>query len=220
MESVYVDSLAGIEARLKALQVKPADASAEAFGNLVAALGGNRDKAKALALLFMPYLITGLFELGFTWSLHYAFRPNHLPRTVKVAPQLLENIEKLPAPTQLSGVSDAQLSALRAQFEQPDSPVNSTNFSSSSSNRPREGGVRTVRKKPDGPSPGGWSKEQTLQHVLTELAFGRTIPSQEALKELSGRPKQTVSDWMREWERTRLIPARTQQGRCKSLVAG
>jgi len=36
---------------------------------------------------------------------------------------------------------------------------------------------------------------------------------------MSGRPKQTISDWVRDWERSGLIPARTQRGRCKSLTA-
>lgn len=219
VESVYVDSLAGIEARLKALQVKPADASAEAFGNLVAALDGNREKAKALALLFMPYLITGLVELGFTWSLHYAFRPSHSPTRAAATPTLRARGPEGPvlALTQLANVTDAELSAIRERFVTADGPTNSTENISSSSDRPRDGGVRTVRH-PDSPRPtSGLTKQELLEHVQLELALGRSFPSQQALAGLSGTRKQRVSEWVREWEADGLIPARTQAGRCKSL---
>ena len=215
VESVYVDSLAGIEARLKALQVRPADASAEAFGNLVAALDGNREKAKALALLFMPYLITGLVELGFTWSLHYAFRPSHRPASNE---RKAHNAPALPAPTVLANVTDAELSAIRDRFVTADGPARSTKNTSSTSDRPRDGGVRTVRH-PDSPRPtSGLTKQELLEHVQMELALGRSFPSQQALAGLSGTRKQRVSEWVREWEADGLIPARTQAGRCKSLA--
>ncbi len=205
VQSVYADSLAGIEARLKTLQVKPADASAEAFGNLVAALGGKRDKAKALALLLMPYLITGLFELGFTMSLHYAFRPSHSPTQAAATPTLRARGPES-APTVLTDVTDAELSTIRERFVLPD--------------RPRDGGVRTVRH-PDSPRPtSGLTKQELLEHVQLELALGRSFPSQQALAGLSGVRKQRVSEWVREWEADGLVPARTQAGRCKSLVAG
>lgn len=218
VEAVYADSVSGIEARLKTQQVKPADASAEAFGNLVAALGGDREKAKALALLLMPYLITGLFELGFTWSLHYAFRPTgSIVRKANNAPAL-------PAPTQLAGVSDDQLSVLRERFVEADGPTPvaaAAGFAQAKSQRPnKDGGAGTVRH-PDSPRPtGGLSKQELLEHVQTELALGRSFPSQQAMAGLSGQDKRRVSEWVRKWEADGLIPARTQAGRCKSLMAG
>lgn len=219
VEVVYADSLAGIEARLKTQQVKPVDASAEAFGNLVAALGGNREKAKALALLFMPYLITGLFELGFTWSLHDAFRPS------RRAPNVQKMQERsAPPATQIAGVSDDQLSALRARFVEADGPAPvaaAAGFAQAKSQRPnKDGGVGTVRH-PDSPRPtGGLSRQELLEHVQTELALGRSFPSQQAMAGLSGQDKRRVSEWVRKWEADGLIPARTQAGRCKSLMAG
>jgi predicted transcriptional regulator len=30
--------------------------------------------------------------------------------------------------------------------------------------------------------------------------------------------KSTMSEWLTEWERDGLVPARTQQGRCKALA--
>jgi len=66
-----------------------------------------------------------------------------------------------------------ELSAIRERFVQPDGPARSTKNTSSTSDRPRDGGVRTVRSSPDGPRPTcGLSKEESLQHVLTELALG------------------------------------------------
>ncbi|MFN3624421.1 MAG: hypothetical protein ACK4TP_10200 [Hyphomicrobium sp.] len=199
-QSVYEASLKGLEARLKLLTPpRPVDPEAETFAETAAAFGADKAKVMAIASPAFRYFVTLFFEFGTIWCFARAFGP-----------------ERLPAPSQLSGVSDAQLSALRARFEQPDSPAVFTG-SSKNSDRPRDGGLRTVRR-PDSPVPGGvWSKDTTLQHVLTELALGRTVPSQEALRERSGRPKQTISDWVREWERTRLIPARTQAGRCKAL---
>lgn len=214
VEAVYADSLAGIEARLKTQQVKPVDASAEAFGNLVAALGGNREKAKALALLFMPYLITGLFELGFTWSLHDAFRPSR-----RKAVTVRHDLPKASAPTQLAGVSDIELLTLRQQLA-PDGPDLLPKKTAGASDGPRGGGVGTVRH-PDSPRPtGGLSKQELLEHVQTELALGRSFPSQQAMAGLSGQDKRRVSEWVRKWEADGLIPARTQAGRCKSLMAG
>lgn len=203
----WTDNAAGIQAQLDALKVKPADASAEAFGNLTNAIGGNGTKVKALSMLVMPIAITILFEFGFTMALHYVFRPSHRESTpVAVARPALP---ALPPPTQLSGVTDAELSALRDQFDQPESP-----------DRPRDGGVRTVRKqKPDRPLPSGrWSQIEALEFVQSELAAGRTIPSQAALVGLSGVRKQRISEWMTEWEANHLIPARTVQGRCKAIA--
>ena len=199
----WTDNAAGIQAQLDALKVKPADASAEAFGNLTNAIGGNGTKAKALSMLLMPIAITILFEFGFTMALHYVFRPSHR-KAVTV------RLPALPAPTVLANVTDADLVTVRQNFlgEPPD--------------RPRDGGVRTVRK-PDSPLPpvgGGMSKQEVLDYVLAELDNGRTVPSQQALAGLSGARKQRVSEWIREWEADGLVPARTQRGRCKTLVAG
>lgn len=73
-------------------------------------------------------------------------------------------------------------------------------------------------KKP-GPS-GGLTKAQALDDLMQRLADGRTIGSQDELASDWNRPKQTVSDWMREWRRIGVIPAATPAGRCKATVAG
>ena len=82
---------------------------------------------------------------------------------------------------------------------------------------------RTVRlpRRPNSVGPTGerLSKLEAEQFVITELALGRSFPSQDTLVGLCGRPKQTISDWMKNWERRGLVPARTQRGRCKALAS-
>jgi hypothetical protein len=75
------------------------------------------------------------------------------------------------------------------------------------------------RPKKPGPS-GGKSKAEALDDLMQRLADGRTIGSQDELASDWNRPKQTVSDWMREWRRIGVIPAATPTGRCKATVAG
>jgi hypothetical protein len=89
--------------------------------------------------------------------------------------------------------------------------------------RPDDGGL-SVKPAPDrpkrpGPS-GGITKSEALDDLMQRLADGRTIGSQEQLASDWSRPKQTVSDWMREWRRIGVIPAATPAGRCKVTVSG
>lgn len=210
----YKESAAGYEARIARLAApKPVDPSAEAFANLAAMVGYNGPKAKAIGMLVMPYVITLLFEFGFTMSLHYAFRPRSLIAASDSAPQ-----RRPDAASVLADVSDAELSTLRGHLD-PDGPE-IFREPTKESHGPRDGGIRTVRK-PDASLPpvgGGLSKQQVLDYVLNELDAGRTVPSQQALAGLSGVRKQRVSEWVREWEAAGLVPARTQQGRCKALA--
>ncbi|HMN37562.1 MAG TPA: hypothetical protein PKD49_07620 [Hyphomicrobium sp.] len=69
-----------------------------------------------------------------------------------------------------------------------------------------------------GPS-GGLSKAAAFDDLMQRLADGRTIGSQDALASDWGRPKQTVSDWLREWRRAGVIPPPVQSGRCKATIA-
>lgn len=69
-----------------------------------------------------------------------------------------------------------------------------------------------------GPESGRTEKSKALSEVLGMLADGRTIPSQDYLAEHWDRPKQTVSDWMREWRRIGVIPSETRTGRCKATI--
>ncbi|MBS0240298.1 MAG: hypothetical protein JSR89_17935 [Proteobacteria bacterium] len=69
------------------------------------------------------------------------------------------------------------------------------------------------------PGPTGLSKEQALADILDRLGQGLTIPSQDALASDWGRPKQTVSDWMKEWRRIGIIPPPIRTGRYKATIA-
>lgn len=69
-----------------------------------------------------------------------------------------------------------------------------------------------------GDGPGRTDKKRALSELLTMLADGRTIPSQDHLADHWNRPKQTVSDWLREWRRIGVIPSETRIGRCKATV--
>lgn len=73
---------------------------------------------------------------------------------------------------------------------------------------------------PDRPgnSPVRTDKQKALSELIGMLADGRTIPSQEHLADHWNRPKQTVSDWLREWRRIGVIPSETRVGRCKATV--
>ncbi len=62
-------------------------------------------------------------------------------------------------------------------------------------------------------------KQQVLASLLTDLGLGRSAPSQRDLCERFVIPRSTMSDWLREWERSGIIPARRTVGRCKALVA-
>lgn len=216
VEAVYADSVAGLEARLKALQVKPADASAEAFGNLANALGRNGNKAKALALLFMPYLITGLFELGFTMALHYAFRPSQRGGQRSAA-----GSAKSESPSALKNVSDAELSTLRQQFT-PD-------VSAGDRQNPNSGLPSMIRspKRPNSGSPvvnsGAPGRRMSHSEIISDLmlraATGRLFGSNEAAAAHYGYSPSRFSELVTRWEGECLIPKGRMVGRCKEIAS-
>lgn len=67
--------------------------------------------------------------------------------------------------------------------------------------------------------PSGVSRAMAEADLVTMLALGQSVPSQESLSVRWNRPKQTVSDWLKVWESDGLIPARRQNGRTKMLKA-
>ena len=74
---------------------------------------------------------------------------------------------------------------------------------------PNSGGGRTVRR---------WTKDEAAADLVTRLVLGERFGSQDDLRERYGVAKSTMSDWLAEWERSELIPARTQDGRRKALA--
>lgn len=89
--------------------------------------------------------------------------------------------------------------------------------------RTDRGGHGPDRPKPSGPSGlsglSGLSKAQAFDDLMQRLSDGRMIGSQDELAADWQRPKQTVSDWMREWRRMGAVPQAIQAGRCK-VTAG
>lgn len=121
----------------------------------------------------------------------------------------------------------SELAALRSAFsdpipDNPDGPPVAQVI-----RLPRKPDGRTDRRGPSpdrpkrpGPAgPGGLSKAQAFEDLMQRLTDGRTIGSQDELAADWHRPKQTVSDWMREWRRIGAVPQAIQAGRCK-VTAG
>lgn len=70
---------------------------------------------------------------------------------------------------------------------------------------------------PDCPEHRNDLKGAVLMHIHTELAAGRSVPSNVALVSLFGGKRSTISDWLNDWEREGLIPIRRTVGRCKAI---
>ena len=60
-------------------------------------------------------------------------------------------------------------------------------------------------------------RSEALADLRSMLKGGLSVPSQQALADRWGRPKQTVSDWLRDWEASGRIPRRTVSGRAKAV---
>lgn len=73
---------------------------------------------------------------------------------------------------------------------------------------------------PSSPSPKGGSmtKLEAERDLVTLLALGKAIPSQDWLAERWGVGKGTISKWMSDWEERGLV-IRTQSGHCKVIEA-
>lgn len=75
--------------------------------------------------------------------------------------------------------------------------------------------IRTIKaERTDGRT----AKEEAHADLLTQIGLGKAF-SQDELAERWNRPKQTISDWMREWDRAGLIPTRRTVGRFKMIAA-
>jgi hypothetical protein len=77
--------------------------------------------------------------------------------------------------------------------------------------------------KPDA-SPAGRSevparRSKVIEAMIADLSAGRTFTSQRELSERFDVPRSTLSDWLREAERSGEIPARRTVGRCKVVKA-
>ena len=86
--------------------------------------------------------------------------------------------------------------------------------------RTDDGGTMPDRPDVPGPSDGGrtMSKAETLAYLRTLRTVGQAMPTQAELAGRTGRPKQTISDWLKQWERTGEIPPRRAAGRTKQIA--
>lgn len=77
----YENSLKGLEARLQVLDpAKPVSPEAEELGTVAAALGYDKDKVKALAVMLAPFFLTLFLEFGTIVSFGFAFSPKRQPK--------------------------------------------------------------------------------------------------------------------------------------------
>lgn len=77
--------------------------------------------------------------------------------------------------------------------------------------------VVRVPRQPAKRKPRVYTRLQAERDLVTRLAFGETIASQDVLAARWSVDKSTVSKWLARWERKRLIPRRQRVGRCKQL---
>ncbi|MBA3727416.1 MAG: hypothetical protein H0W86_13540 [Armatimonadetes bacterium] len=200
--TVYEGSVAGYEAKLEKLgPPKLVAPEEEQFAKLVATFFSvDKDRVKAGTIMAKPFFVSAVCEFGVILCFGFAFRGDK--KTIVVIAEKQTIVAKA-EPTELSDVSDAELSEL-GRFFGPDKPNGSN---PNKPNRPN---------KPDGTR--RFAKEQVLQSLLTQLALGERFGSQDDMRERFGLPKSTLSNWLNEWQEAGLIPARRQVGRCKALA--
>lgn len=205
--AVYGAAIDGHNIRLDRLGPSlPVNGGYAHAGRFIAALPGIRTNAAHIEQRLaetMPTLVVLISELASIAFGIMAFRTNSRTdiRTVRAITERAEPFteEELEDLRRLVRGPAQVLDRTVSRIKKPDRPDN----------------------KPDnaGPSGGTKAKKDCLAELLTMLALGQSVPSQESLSVRWNRPKQTVSDWLRTWESDGLIPARRQSGRTKSLSA-
>lgn len=197
---VYEDAVAGNTAALAKIgPAKPVAPNADKMAELLALItGATQAKIKHVLLLIEPFTYATIFELAALVSFGFAFGSAH----------------RRPI---------ARRDSEQSSFSVPNARQFHNVVALFGSDEPKDGGAPAEPKpnrSPNRPSSGKLSKAEVEQYVVTELAFGRTIPSQDALARHCDRAKSTISDWLSDWERSGIIPARTVRGRCKVVTPG
>ena len=192
---VYEDAVAGNTAALAKIgPAKPVAPNADKMAELLAIItGATQAKIKHVLLLIEPFTYATIFELAALVSFGFAFGSAYRR-------------------------ANRRRDSEQSSFSVPNARQFHNVVALYGSDQPKDGSAVAEPKpnrSPNGPKFGKLSKAEAEQYVVTELAFGRTIPSQDALAAHCGRAKSTISDWLREWERSGIIPARMVRGRCK-----
>jgi hypothetical protein len=188
--------VAVIEASIARLgSEKVARPKAQAFAELAAVFGADRGKIEHAASVLEPPAYSFLLELTAIVAFGFGFGQSasqHGNRT--------EN-----------RTADRTNIRLNAAVTAPDAPRQPDT----------EPDGRTDGGSPhDGlkPPPGRMSKAQTLDYLRTLRTVGQSLPTQAELTQRTGRPKQTISDWLGEWERSGEIQPRRTVSRTKQLA--
>lgn len=200
---VYEAAIRGHRADLDRLGApKPVAPEAENFAALAAVFGADKAKIKAASILVVPFLQTGLYEFGAIVGLFFAFR--HRPAT-RMATQ----------PRQPSATETAQTSFYAEDIEATRATIIG---GSDDATDDRNGGNPGNRGKPKGGN-GGGNRQAFEADVLTRLALGQTIESQDEIAAAHGVHKGVASKWLKDMRERGLIPAAQRVGRCHRLVA-
>jgi hypothetical protein len=219
--AVYEAAVKGHKADLERLGApKPVAPDAESFANVAVVLfGGDKATWKAGAILVVPFIRTILFELGGLWCLGFAFRP--FPRSeTEPATEATRDAQPSWEPKGTEQTSFAHPMLLATQ--QPGVPADVARAMAERRNRgnPGDGGNPGNGRPGGGPKPGPGGNRQAFEaDVLTRLALGQTIESQDELARAHGVHKGVASKWLRDMRERGLIPAAQRVGRCHRLVA-
>lgn len=214
---VYEAAVKGHRADLERLgPAKPVVPEAESFADAAAALGADKGKVKATAVLAAPFIRTMLFEYGGIWCLGFAFRPFPERRETGKPAATRETVAAEPAfdasvQTDFATVDIAEAQRLGIGGEPravahwaTEAPAKSTG----NWGNPGNGGGRRV-----------YSKAEALLDLTRRLASGETVAAQNDLADAWGVDKSTVAKWLKRWRRDGLAPAAQRVGRCHRLVA-
>lgn len=213
---VYDDAVKGVIADLEKIgPAKPVAPRAEKMAELIAALrGADKDHVKRVLVLIEPFTYAMICELAALVGFGFFF--GHRPALVPNAPAAAaEPSARDSAQTGLPYVPGAALPDLAGPPDDPDQPDG-------------PGGVTS----PNGPAPKAPKdsprlvvhtnrsnrKGEVLAALLTDQALGRSYSSQREAAERFNLPASTFSDWLKEWERDGVLPARKSIGRCKVLA--
>jgi hypothetical protein len=191
---------------------KPVHAKAAEGAKIAALLGADEAKAKAALMLVEPFLWTLFFEVGSIVSLGFAFRRR---------PATLATIARQPSPAETAQTSfhADDIEATRATIighatvacPQPlGGRIGGGDNTGYRGNPGNGGGNRPT---------GGGNRQAFEADVLTRLALGQTIGSQDEIAAAHGVHKGVASKWLKDMRERGLIPAAQRVGRCHRLAA-
>ena len=243
--TVYTASITGHETRIARLEAdlrtlggeRVARPKAQALADVLAVFGFDRRRVETASTvleapaysLTLELMAIAAFGFGFARSrlspsdAHTASgaaikQPDH-PATCKGALQVPDDGPDRPASRQES--LDSSGPAQRPEGPAPRDVTRTVRPDHPKTRRrpgrdpDRPGGQGNHPESPDPPRGPVMTRDEALAYLQTRIALGRSVPSQAQLAAEVGRPEQTVSDWLKRWERDGAIPTRRAEGRVK-----